>query len=48
MSFCLKANEKKVKVGILPIKVLHYGLGDSMLTSEWEESNKKFKEIYGK
>lgn len=48
MSFCLRANEKKVTVGVLPIKVLHYGLGDSMLTPEWEESNKKFKEIYGK
>jgi hypothetical protein len=48
MSFCLRANEKKVKVGVLPIKVLHYGLGDSMLSSEWEESNKKFKEIYCK
>jgi hypothetical protein len=46
MSFCLRANEKRVTVGVLPIKALHYGLGDSMLTSEWEESNKKFKEIY--
>lgn len=48
MSFCLNANEKKITVGVLPIKVLHYGLGDSMLTPEWEESNKKFKEIYCK
>lgn len=48
MSFCLNANEKKVSVGVLPIRVVHYGLGDSMLTTEWEESNKKFKEIYCK
>jgi hypothetical protein len=46
MSFCLKANEKKVTVGVLPIRTIHYGLGDSMLTPDWEESNKKFKEIY--
>jgi hypothetical protein len=46
MSFCLNANEKKVTSGVLPIRVIHYGLGDSMLTPEWEESNKKFKEIY--
>jgi len=48
MSFCLNALEKKVSVGVLPIRVIHYGLGDSMLTPEWEESNKKFKEIYSK
>jgi hypothetical protein len=46
MAFCLNANEKKVSVGVLPIRVIHYGLGDSMLTPQWEESNKKFKEIY--
>ena len=48
MSFCLKALEKSIKVGVLPIRVIHFGLGDSMLTSEWEESNKKFKEIFCK
>ena len=48
MSFCLNALEKKVSVGVLPIRVIHHGLGDSMLTPEWEESNKKFKEIYSK
>jgi hypothetical protein len=48
MTFCLNANEKKVSVGVLPIRVIHYGLGDSMLTAQWEESNKKFKEIYCK
>jgi hypothetical protein len=46
IAFCLRANEKKVTVGVLPIRAIHYGLGDSMLTSHWEETNKKFKEIY--
>jgi hypothetical protein len=46
MSFCLKAYEKKVSVGVQPIRVIHYGLGDSMLTPEWESSNQKFKEIF--
>jgi hypothetical protein len=48
MSFCLKANEKKVSVGVLPIRVIHYGLGDSMLTEDWNKSNQKFQEIYSK
>jgi hypothetical protein len=46
IAFCLRANEKKVTVGVLPIRAIHYGLGDSMLTSHWEETNKKFKGIY--
>jgi len=48
MSFCLRANEKKVSVGVLPIRVIHYGLGDSMLTEDWNKSNQKFQEIYSK
>lgn len=48
IAFCLRANEKKVTCGVLPIRVVHYGLGDSMLTNDWEESNKKFKEVYCK
>lgn len=46
IAFCLRANEKKVTVGVLPIRAIHYGLGDSMLTLHWEETNKKFKGIY--
>jgi len=46
IAFCLRANEKKVTVGVLPIRAIHYGLGDSMLTPHWEETNKKFKGIY--
>jgi hypothetical protein len=44
ISSCLLANEKKLKMGTYPIFVLHHGLGNSFLTPEWEESNKKFKE----
>lgn len=46
IAFCLRANEKKVKCGVLPIHVIHHGLGDSMLTPEWEAANAKFKEVY--
>jgi hypothetical protein len=44
MASCLSANEKKLKMGTYPIFVIHYGLGNSFMTPEWEESNKKFKE----
>jgi hypothetical protein len=46
IAFCLRANEKKVTCGVLPIKVIHYGLGDSMLTPQWEEASIRFKETY--
>lgn len=46
LAFCLRANDKKVTCGVLPIRVIHYGLGDSMLTPEWEEANIKFKQKY--
>lgn len=48
IAFCLRAHEKKVACGVLPIYVVHHGLGNSMLTPEWEEANKKFKEVYCK
>jgi hypothetical protein len=46
LAFCLECQKHNVSMGVLPINVIHFGLGDSMLTSDWEESNKKFKEIY--
>lgn len=48
IAFCLRANEKRVSCGVLPIRVIHHGLGDSMLTEDWEQTNKKFKQIYCK
>jgi hypothetical protein len=48
IAFCLKANEKKVSCGVLPIRAIHHGLGDSMLTPQWSEANIKFKEKYCK
>ena len=48
IAFCLRAHEKKVKCGVLPIRVIHHGLGDSMLTADWETSNVKFREAYCK
>lgn len=48
IAFCLRANEKKVTCGVLPIRVIHHGLGDSMLTEDWEQTSKRFKETYCK
>ena len=46
IAFCLRAHEKQVKCGVLPINVVHSGLGDSMLTEDWEQTSKRFKETY--
>jgi hypothetical protein len=48
LSFCLDANQKKITCGVLPIRAIHHGLGDSMLTPQWEEANVKFKQVYCK
>lgn len=47
ITFCLNANKNKLKMGVYPIRVVHFGLGDSMNTPEWHESAVKFKEKYG-
>lgn len=46
ISFCINANKNKLKMGVSPIKVTHFGLGDSMMSPEWKTSNVKFKELY--
>lgn len=46
ITFCLRAHQNKVTCGVLPIRVVHHGLGDSMNSPEWIESNRKFKELY--
>ena len=46
LAFCIECERNNVSCGVLPISVIHYGLGDSMLTKEWEEANLKFKEVY--
>jgi hypothetical protein len=46
ISFCLNANKNKLKMGVYPIKVTHFGLGDSMLSEDWNKSNQLFKNIY--
>ena len=45
ISFCLKANQNKLKIGVMPIKVTHFGLGDSMGSPEWQKSSEIFKRI---
>lgn len=48
LAFCLNCNVKKATVGVLPIKVTHHGLGDSMNTPEWQNSSVKFREKFNK
>jgi hypothetical protein len=48
MSFCLIANKNKLKIGVYPIKVTHFGLGDSMISNDWSKSSVKFKQKYSK
>ena len=48
LSFCLNCNKNKVSVGVLPIRVVHHGLGDSMNTTEWQKSANKFFEKFAK
>lgn len=48
LSFCLRANTNKLKIGVFPLKVTHFGLGDSMYSEEWKKSDKIFKERYNK
>lgn len=42
LAFCLNCNKKKATVGVIPIRVIHHGLGDSMNTPEWEKNASKF------
>jgi hypothetical protein len=46
ITFCLNANKNKLKLGVSPIKVTHFGLGDSMNTPEWHRSAQTFKKHY--
>jgi hypothetical protein len=46
ITFCLNANKNKLKMGVYPIRVIHFGLGDSMMTESWINSDKKFKQYY--
>lgn len=46
ITFCLRANQNRLKMGVYPIKVTHFGLGDSMMSEAWQKSSLKFKELY--
>lgn len=46
ISFCIRANANRLKMGVYPIKVTHFGLGDSMNSESWQQSSQKFKSIY--
>jgi GT2 family glycosyltransferase len=46
ISFCLRANKNRLKMGVYPIKVVHFGMGDSMMSEAWKQSAEKFKQKY--
>lgn len=46
LSFCLRANEVKLKMGVIQLFCIHAGIGDSMNTEEWKQSAVKFKQKY--
>jgi hypothetical protein len=46
LSFCLECNKHKIPVGVMPIPVIHHGLGDSMHSEEWNNSAIEFKKEY--
>jgi len=46
ITFCLNANALKLKMGVTPIRVVHFGLGDSMNTEDWQNSSIKFNKNY--
>jgi hypothetical protein len=48
ITFCLKANKNKLKMGVTPIRVVHFGLGDSMNSKEWQDSSETFNYYYAK
>jgi len=46
ITFCLMANKLKLKMGVIPLRAIHFGLGDSMNTPEWAKSAETFKKLY--
>ena len=46
IAFSLECYKSKLTAGVLPIRIIHHGLGDSMLTPQWETANNKFRELY--
>jgi hypothetical protein len=46
LSFCLRANEAKLKMGVIQLFCYHAGLGDSINTDEWKQSAATFNQKY--
>jgi hypothetical protein len=46
LSFCLRANEAKLKMGIIQLFCIHRGLGDSIASKEWIDNSSKFLKKY--
>lgn len=48
IAFCMECLKENISIGVMPINIIHYGLGDSMLTQDWNTSAKVFLSEYGK
>lgn len=43
LDFCASAHKAGLKMGVTPIRVVHFGLGDSMNSKEWKDSSEIFR-----
>lgn len=46
LSFCVRANQCKLSVGIIQLFCIHQGLGDSMNSQDWADSAVVFRKKY--
>jgi hypothetical protein len=45
-TFCLNCNKNKVKIGVFPIRVIHWGLGEGVNSQEFYKNAQIFKQLY--
>jgi GT2 family glycosyltransferase len=43
LDFCCSAHKAGLKMAVMPIRVTHFGLGDSMNSKEWKDSGDLFR-----
>ncbi len=47
MGMCVNANDMNLKIGVWPIFVIHYGLGEFAHDKTWQRHATEFKQLYG-
>ena len=45
-SFCLRLAQQKISAGVLPIRVVHHSIGDSMLSDAFKTNQEIFRKKY--